>query len=605
MPYVRTRLLLLILSITLVLLSSETPSRAKHSSSAQRLRVRVENASLRHGETTKVFVDFLDMNYNPVANDATRVIKLDKTSPGSRQTGSGDIKPNPITLRPGDAYGEALFASTQPGRLFITASSEGLESGQALILIRPRAASFLSKVSSLFERVAYAQDEGFEISPKKLSATADNKHRAKFQVSFLQPPPGGAIIRINTNLTSGSILYKGEPVGSSVANIKLAEGEDISGEIAILSANSGKIEISASVARRNGPVDYAEVDFAPPRPSQILFDSEPSTIDSHACTVPLSVRLADEGGFPVEPDKERRIYFKSAVESDSNSISFEPSSVVLAPGQRFAQVVFHLKALPLGNEIKLLATSDQELMAGTKSILIKSQIRKVLVEGPSEINHRGRLTEFTISLVDKDGTHLAADWNRKIDLSIVGGGLDKTELIIPQGAQQAVVKYTSPDAIGRYTLTAGSSGLEQSTHTISVVHPPYWLVLMAVFGGVIGGITRMLHKSGRFERFIPHWTGESWNLGSTGHIAGSMISGVILYWALQLGLWPALGFPRLPTGIDPGWSTVAVLFSFLGGFAGTQVLEPFVGWLMLKFSKPLNKGKKETIPSTPVTQLPH
>jgi hypothetical protein len=603
MSLVPSRQMLLLLSIVVALGSSEATSNAKHFSSAQRLRVRVENASLHPGEVTKVFVEFLDMNYQQVANDATRVIVLGQASPGSRNTGSGYFSSDRITVRPGAWSGETTFSSASPGKLFITASSEGLESGQALVLIRQQKASFLSSLSSFFETVAYAQsDGGFEISPKRVSATADNKHRAKFQISFLQPQPAGTTVRINTNLTAGSILYKGQPVGLSIANIALAEGEDISGEIAIVSANSGKIEISASV-RPNGPVDHAEVDFSPPRPAQILFDSDPLSIESHACTVPVSVRLADEGGFPVEPDRERRISFSSALDSDA--ISFEPSSVVLAPGQRFAQVVFRLKAMPMGNEIKLLATGDQELKAGTKSIILTSLIEKVLVTGPQEVNRGGREAEFIIHLVDKTGNRLAADWNRRIDLSIVGGGLAKTELIIPQGAQQAVVKYTSPDVIGRYHLTAGSSGLQESTHTITVVHPAYWVVLLAVLGGVVGGIARLLHKNCKFEGIVPRWTGECWNLGLVGPIASSLVSGLFFYWALKLGFSQALGSPRLPAGFDLGTNTSVVFFSGLGGFAGTVVLDRLVGWFLPEGKKTSREEKTETIPSTSVTHLSH
>jgi hypothetical protein len=575
--------LLLILLASPVCFSSDKASKSKPSS-AQRLRVRLERVSLQAGETTRVFVEFLDMNYGQVANDATRVIELGQTSPGSKQIGSGYFSPQRIKIRPGEWFREATFSSTSPGRLLITAHSAGLESGQALVIIKARKPSF---ISSLFKPTGNTQpDEGFEILPKKVSATADHKHRAKFQLAFQQPPRAGTTVRINTNLTAGSILYKDQPVGSSVANITLAEGEDISGEIALISPISGRIEILASVLP-NGPEDHAQAEFTPPRPAQILFDSEPLSIESHACTVPVSVRLADEGGFPVEPDRERRIHFRSAVDSDA--ISFEPESVVLSPGQRFAQVVFRLKERPHGNEIKLLATSDQELMAGTKSILIKSAIDRVSVTGPSEVSRGGREAEFIVRLVDKNGKQLAADWNRKIELSVVGGGLAATELVIPKGVQQAVVKYVSPDVIGSYTLTAASSGLLESVHTINVVHPPYWVILIAVLGGIIGGIGRLIHKNCKFKGVIPCWTGDRWNLGLLRALAGSLVGGLFLYWALKLGLSQALG-PKLPANLDLGTNTAVVFFSGIGGFAGTPVLDRLVRWIL-----PPEKPKTKTV----------
>ena len=575
-----SRPLILSLLVSVAFLSTETSSQAKPYGAAQRLRLRVDNASLRQGEATRVFVEFLDMNYYQVPNDATREIVLGLDAVG-RDSGWGNLDPQRISIRPGDWSGTATFYSTQPGKLFITANSSGLESGQALVLIRSNGASFLSSLFdtvALFETVAYAQpDLGFEILPKRAFATADQQHRAKFQLSFVQPPRAGTVVKINTNLTSGSILYKDKVVGSSIANIEIGEGEDISGEIAIVSGETGSFEVSASV-RPNGPADRASVNFSAPRPSKIIFDDSPLRIESTACTVPVTVRLADDGGFPVEPDKERRISFRSAVDSDS--ITFEPESVLLCPGQRFAQVVFHLKDLPLGNEIQLLATSDQELIAAKKSIVIDSLIEKVSVSGPFEVNRGGREVEFIVHLLNKNGKRMAADWNRKINLSIVGGRLSNTELIMPKGSQQATVRYTSPDAIGKYTLIATSSGLQESTLTVAVVHPAYWLVLIAVLGGMIGGIGRVVHKNCKFKGMIPRWKRKTLDWELIASFAGSLVGGLFLYWTLKLGLSQALGVVPLPSSLDLGTNTSVIFFSGIGGFSGTAVLDRLVSWIV-------------------------
>ena len=547
----------------------------------QRLRVRVENQRLRTGDATKVIVEFLNRDYGQVANDATRVIVLGHASSSAKmRPGAGQFNRQKVVVKPGAWSGEASFTSTGPGRLYLTAQSEGLESGQALVLITSdKSASLLNRVVGLFETVAYADNDdlGFEISPSTQTATADGRHRATFNVSFLASPAAGTIVRITTNLTNGGILYKGERVGATVADIRLNEGEDISGDISVYSAQTGDFEITAAV-RPNGPTDKARASFTPPRPSQIVFDADPMTIGSDATHIPLTVRLADDGGFPIEPDKERHIRFSRATESDQ--VSFEPESVVLAPGQAAAQVVFRLQQLPLGNELKLLATTDQGIRAGQKSLVIKSAIEKILIAGPNEVYCGGEECEYTIYLADKDGQHRAADWDRQIDLNVSGGLLNSAQLVIPKGARKAVVKYLSSGDTGKYMLTASSAGIAEATYTIGAVHPGYWLTLFALLGGVVGGIARQIHKDKKFGRIRPRWTGKYWDMGFAGRIAGSLASALFFYWAFKLGLSQALGSPVLPVALDVGTRTVAFFLGGIGGFAGTVVLDRLTKWFL-------------------------
>jgi hypothetical protein len=526
-----------------------------------------------------VIVEFLDRNYGQVANDATRTIELGQTSSGSNVSGSGRFDQQKITIKPGAWSGEASFTSNGPGRLFITASSDGLEAGKALVLITSgKAASLLSRLVSFFEPVAHAQDtSGFEISPRELTATADDRHRATFQVSFLESPPAGTTIRINTDAPGGGILYKGERVGTTVADIRLSQGEDISGEISVHSGHSGKFRITASV-RPNGPTDAVAVEFTRPRPSQIIFDSDPMTIGSDACDVPLTVRLADDGGFPIEPDRERQIRFSRASESDQ--ISFEPQSVVLAPGQAAAQVVFRLKELPLGNEIKLLASSDPGIRVGQKNLVIKSAIERLKISGPTEINRGGTEAEYTIYLGDKDDKHCAADWDRQIDLHVTGGTVTPAQVVIPKGARKAVVKYSSAGYAGKYVLTASSTGIEDGTHPIGVLNEAHWLAFFALLGGLVGGVARQLHKDKRFGRIRPRWTGKHWDPGFAGRLAGSVVAALFFYWTFKLGLSQALGSPVLPAALDLGTKTVAFFLGGIGGFAGTVVLDKLTRWFL-------------------------
>ncbi len=571
--------ILILFSILAVTAISTANMNTSAAGAPQRLRVRVENQQLKNGDATKVVVEFLDRNYEQVANDATRTVVLGQASSGSRISGNGKFDRPSIVVKPGAWSGEAWFTSTQAGRLLLTASSDGLEAGQALMLITPASsASLLSRFVSLFETTAHAQDDlGFEISHRKLTATAGGHHRAIFNVSFLQTPKPGTVIRIATTFTNGEILYKDQRVGSNIAEITLDEGKAVSGEISVSSVPPGTFDITASVIP-GGPADKASVEFTPPRPAQIIFDSEPTTIGTEECKVPLTVRLADEGGFPIEPAGPTTIKLSRATESDQ--ISFEPESVTVAPGQASAQAVFRLKELPLGNEIKLLATADQGIRAGQKSLVIKSAIAKLMISGPPQVHRGGTETEYTVYLADQDGKQRAADWDRQIDLNVNGGSLSATQIVIPKGARKAVVKYSSAADAGKYELTASSGGIDDASYTIGVITQGYWLVLFALFGGLIGGVARQLHKARRLDRIRPRWTGKYWDLGFSGRLAASLVSALFFYLALKLGLSQAFGSPVLPAALDLGTRTVAVFLGGIGGFAGTVVLDHLTKWFL-------------------------
>ena len=548
----------------------------------QRLRVRVENERLRSGATTKVIVEFLDRDYGQVANDATRTIELRQESSGSRarSSASGQFDQQKIVVKPGAWSGEASFTSSGVGRLFITANSQGLESAQALVLITSdKSASLWNRFTSFFETTAYAQedDPGFEIFPKTVQATADGRHRANFKVSFLQVPTGTTTVRITTNLTDGGILYKGEPVGGSAAEIQIAAGEGGSGEISVLSKQRGDFQITASV-RPTGPSDQARVEFTESHPTQIIFDPTPTTIGSDATDVPLTVRLADGGGFPIAPDRPTTIRFSSAAESDQ--VSFDPQSLVLEPGKAAAQVVMRLQQLPLGNELKLLARTDDRLDMGQKSLVIKSAIEKLQIAGPNEVYCGGEQCEFTVYLTDKDGQHRAADWDRHIDLNVSGGMLNMGQLVIPKGERKAVVRYSPGHEIGKYVLTASSIGIADGSYTIGVVYEAYVLTIFALLGGLVGGIGRQLKADKTFTHIFPHRKRKGWEWGCVGRLAGSVISAFFLYWLFKLGLSQAFGAPMLPAALDLGTRIIAFLFGGAGGFAGIAVLERFTEWLV-------------------------
>ena len=572
------KILFLILLSVLAATTVGTANIGDGGSVPQRLRVRVENQRLRTGEATKVFVEFLDRNYGQVVNDATRVIVLGQASSGSKmQPGSGYFDQEKIVVRPGEWSGTASFKSSGPGKLFITAQSDGLEPGQALVFIYSGASvaekSLLSRFVSLFETTAHAQNDdlGFEILPKEGSATAGGRHRATFTLSFVKPPAPGTTVRITTGFSEGAIYHKDQRVGGGpVAEFKLGENEGFC-EVSVDSVRDGDFTIKASV-RPDGPEDNATVEFTPPTPTQILFDADPTTIGSDPTTTPLTVRIADEGGFPIKPDRERTINFSCATEGDQ--VSFEPRSVVLGPNQTSAQVLFRLEKLPLGNELKLLATTNSGLHAGGKSLIIKSRIEKLLIAGPEEVNSGGNEGEYTVYLGDMaEKNHFAADWDRQIDLHVNGGTLNKRQLVIKRGETSAVFNYTSPSRAGTYVLTASSGGITNDTQQIAVTHRGSWLAILALLSGLVGGIAHQLYKHKRFHHILPRWNGKYWDVGFVRRLVGSLVGGLFFYWALKFGLSQAFGSFVLTASIDLGTQTAAIFFGGIGGYTGTYVLE--------------------------------
>src|SRR5215510_8155449 len=100
-PKLRTRLFFFVIAVALIL-GAKIDTQATPSGPPLRLRVQIEKSKLQAGESARVFIDLLDKYYQPVANDATRIITLDQSSAGSSQTGSGALSPRSIQIKPGE-----------------------------------------------------------------------------------------------------------------------------------------------------------------------------------------------------------------------------------------------------------------------------------------------------------------------------------------------------------------------------------------------------------------------------------------------------------------------------------------------------------------------
>ena len=547
-----------------------------------RLRLKVENNTLRSGAATRISAEFLNRDYQQVPNDGTRVVEFEIGGP----QGAGTISPQRVTVRPGEWSANATFASRQPGKVLISARTEGLDADQTVLLVTRQAASFLSH---LFETVAYAQDsEGFEVLPRSVKTSAGA--RGKFQLVFSEKLTADTTIRISTDPLA-TINYDGQDF-DGVKEITLAEGEGVSKNIYVTSQDVGNVQVLAAV-RPNGPQASAISNFTAPCPSRIVFDDDLRDIPSNQTAIPISIQLADDRGNPLESDERRSITFKRANEEDP--VEFEPPSVVFLPNQRSAQAMLRLKGLPWGNELTLLAVSqeDNRVKTGRKTIIIRSPIEKVLVTGPSEVTRGNYQAEFTVHLADKEGKPRTADWDRKVNLSVTSGQLSPTQVPIPKGQDSAKVKYVSSNSTGRVVLKAESGGLTDGSLEFTLVTALYWLVLAALAGGMVGGVVRHVLRDHRLGRVFPKRIGNHWELGLVGRIASSIVCGLFLYLAMMFGLSRVLGSPMLPAGLNLGTRLVAFFFGGVGGFAGTVVFARLVRSI-------LPASQKERVTTPPV-----
>ncbi|HEX6650747.1 MAG TPA: hypothetical protein VF075_14450, partial [Pyrinomonadaceae bacterium] len=558
-------LFLIILTVLMVQVC-ESVTKANPFYDAQRLRLRVDQNTLRSGGTTKVYVEFLNREYQQVPNDRSRDIQFQLASAGSQQTGSGSFSPDRIRIEAGAWSGETTFISGQPGKLLLVAASEGLESGQVLLFVTRGQASFLSR---LIETVAYAAEEIELLPPNPRPTVANKKSPAIIYVVLSEPPTSPLNIRVTTD-PAARIIYNGRESFAFV-DIPLDQTKAASDQIQIISDNPGSVGVCAKVLPR-GDKKTLELQFAPRVPSKIVFEG-PATITSTQGEVPISLGLVDSDGVPVDSEKQRDISLSIAAEPEC--VRFASTSVTLAQGQPSVQAMFHLQDLPAGNEIKLLAiaTADSRLGTGEKSILIQSPIEKILVSGPTEVNRGRKEVQFTIRLADKNNKPLIADWKRTINLGVDRGKLSVSQAVIEKGQDSTVVTYYSPKSTGRSILTAESRGLESGRLTVNVITPEYWLILFAIVGALMGGVARQLHKDARFENIRPRWKDDTLELGLTGRLACSIIGGLFFYWSIKFGLSQAFGLPVLPATLDMGSKIVAVLLGCTGGFAGTLVLQ--------------------------------
>src|SRR5882724_848146 len=559
-----------------------------------RLRLKVEHTTLRSGQATKIWAEFLDGNYDQVPNDGTRVVDFGIVP---ARGASGSISPaQGVKVKPGEMVSpNATFTSGQPGRVLIRARSEGLDSDETFLLVTRQAPGFVTQVLGLFETVAYAQDqEEFSFLRKKVTVSAGS--RAKFQVGF-GSARAGTKVRISTD-PPAAIFYEDQVSDGDDMEITLREDGGDSKGIWVSSPDTGQVKVFAE-ARSSGLHASAIAEFTEPKPHRICFiDERPMSlppgaspcltkwdIPSTLTDFPITIQLADDRGNLIKSDGKRKITLRRGNTDDP--VAFEPEFLEFSQNQDVATGWIHLTSPVWRNELTLMAggSADQHLTPARTSIFIRSPIERVTVTGPSEVKRGSTNAAFTVGLVDKDGKPSLADSDRRINLSVTGGRLSQTQVTISKNQDSATVQYFPSFATGKVVLTAQSFGLTEATTGIVLITPLSWLILAALFGGSIGGVARYLPKGDTVGNYLPTFK-LSWK-SVAGSIAGSLTSGFIFYLAMKFGFSQAMGF-ALPASLDVGSGLAAFFLACLGGYMGVGTVFDGITSLWQRLSQKKN-----------------
>src|SRR5438034_11685088 len=86
-----------VLALTVLGGPGDTP-RVTLQAPTQRLRLTINPATLRVGETARLTVDFLDSQFQPVANDRNRTIDFAQLPSGTGEAGRGTFWPSRVSV---------------------------------------------------------------------------------------------------------------------------------------------------------------------------------------------------------------------------------------------------------------------------------------------------------------------------------------------------------------------------------------------------------------------------------------------------------------------------------------------------------------------------
>jgi hypothetical protein len=340
----------------------------------QRLQLKIDRATLRVGETARLTVEFLDNNFQPVANDRDRVVEFAQLSSGPGQLGSVTFSASHVSIPRGARSAPTVtLQAGSPGKLLIRATAADLAPAQTLVVIAPQGSSLID-LRPPFRFAAYQQDVTIEINPRGAKGIpANGMSRAQFWVTLNRLlEPGERRHIIVKSFPGVEVLYHGEKrIG--VAAITIVDTTQLSEELDIVSTAPGKVQVVASVVP-SGSRDSVEIQFDPPRPARVILESGRDTIPLRQREVLLTIRLADQDRVVISQlDRTWRLRLSSP--TDPRVTAFDPDTVALSSDRPVGRSMLHLKGSPAPNDIRLLAMDlDGTLDQGERTITIAGRI---------------------------------------------------------------------------------------------------------------------------------------------------------------------------------------------------------------------------------------
>jgi hypothetical protein len=541
-----------------------------------RLQIAALPGTLRPGDRARIDVQFLGREYQPVANDANRVVQfswqaLDSVAAGNISTA--------ISVPPGVAHSaDGWFECRAPGHFRIIATSAGLVAAQTIVVGVPRGTSRIE--NWLVPPVSAAANLTVQIFPPhpQQGLIANGRSRVGLKLVLGRPVQHGEQVAVLLTTSSESTINYHGQVSSNALSIPITEGNLTSDDIYLSSAHAQDMEVMARVSP-GAYMDKVLMRFAPPKPSKVFVELPALLFQRGQREAQAEVGIEDQDQVPIQMlATEHPVELSSPQRS---LISIDPQKLRLTPQSSKRQVVLRLNDYPPGGEIELQATDiDADLDSYVATLRVENSARKVRISGPRQLRTNEHRCSVVVSLLDENGKNVVAEWDTQVSLHSDELQPHDVMVKIPRGKSQTTFSYELPKSSRRATVT-GSLDLplaEQSTYGLAVVAAMYALVLLACFGGILGALARQFF----FEevRFLkPRWVDGCLRPGLMGNTSFGALFGTIAFITFELGLfrqfaiWASVSDSLGDPLIQAGPAAVAFLLGFVGGYGGPVLLD--------------------------------
>ncbi len=529
-----------------------------------RLQVRMVRNTIPPGAQSTLTVTFLDRNYKPTSNDAARAIELQPEIPGIV-----DVRRN-VQAMPGQREVNVPFAGLKRGRVLIRVLSKDLEGAAVLVTVVPSRASSGFLLPSVF--AASAPNAEIVVTGVH-SVPANGKSLSPFVVTLDQVSSAETQVRIDSS-PACVLLYSGRntrPANGSLIVI-VPPGEQSSLDVQAQTTHPGSVTISARVL--GGRSTQTALTFEEPRPVSLAFDDNPASIPVGAQNVLLRLQVADQDNIPL-PRLAGAWTVSMRSSADAEAIHLTPNPLVLSSQVPQAYVLLSVSEQPSAGELDLFATVESEpLRAAEKRLGFQSSVARLNLIVPREVNRNVRTPVTALFLKKEIDQEAATEFRRTVTFHADSGKFDPESVVVESGATEANTVFVAQQSGVRPAIRVSTRGVDVFSIQLFVVTALWILVLVALGGGMIGGLARFFYYSGESWDILPRKTGDCWNPGLVGNAVFCAVFGVVALLMAEYSLHPldpehSLAFTDSLLHTTSG----AFLQGIAGGFTGVGILE--------------------------------